>query len=191
MADAARHRRLIVWSLLLSKRQIIYSMTSRITAILARVSTIWLCCLFLLCTNTYSQLSQRPLPGSKAQSPSPARENCNKTPSRTICVDYSRDGGRFPAAWQYVSNLSPSNGPISDRLVKKLGIKYSRMFYAALIWSCGEGCCNFTAPEGYKTGWGDDLQIEAIIAQGALPILNIGGAHHPSVFRDDGLTGRN
>jgi hypothetical protein len=93
----------------------------------------------------------------------------------TVCVDYAQSEGAFPAAWQYVSNLGPSNGPMSDRLIRKLGIRYSRMFYTAPIWSCGEGCYDFTAPEKHELGWGDDRQIKAIIAQGAVPILNIGG----------------
>jgi hypothetical protein len=103
-----------------------------------------------------------------------AGTSCTQTPPGSVCVDCARTAGAFPAAWPYVSNLGPSNGPISDRLIRKLGIKYSRMFYAAPIWSCGEGCYDYTAPEKHDIGWGDDHQIAAIMTQGAVPILNIG-----------------
>jgi hypothetical protein len=113
--------------------------------------------------------------GGNAQSSAPAGTDCDHTLPGAICVDYAQNVGPFPTAWKYVSNLGPSNGPISDRLIRTLGIKYSRMFYAAPIWSCGEGCYDFTAPEKHEVGWGDDHQIATIMAQGAVPILNIGG----------------
>lgn len=143
-------------------------MTSRRRGMSAKMATVCFCCLVLLGGSVHPRFAGGAPTTSRSR-------NCNSTPPGTICVDYSQNSGAFPAAWEYVSNLSSSNGPISDQLIKNLRIKYSRMFYAAPIWSCGEGCYDFTAPENHQTGWGDDRQIDAIMAQGALPVLNIGG----------------
>ena len=91
-----------------------------------------------------------------------------------ISVDYSRTAGSFPRLYQYVSTIQTSNGPIDDQLIRNLGMRLERTFWPPDFWAKA----GLRQYQWYGTNgniFGDDTVLDNIIAQGAQPVVNMGG----------------
>jgi hypothetical protein len=108
-----------------------------------------------------------------ASAPTQSTGNPQKDLSK-ISVDYSRAAGAFPRLYQYVSTIQTSNGPIDDRLIRNLGMRLERTFWPPAFWAkAGLGKYQWHGTNGNT--YGDDTVLDNIVAQGAQPVVNIGG----------------
>ena len=96
-----------------------------------------------------------------------------------ITVDYSQGCTAMPpqlSAYVSTVQMMPFSGqagvPISNANMKALGMKLERTFWGPSCWSVAAGNNNFNCN---PTGYGGDQMLNSITADGATPVVGMGG----------------